>query len=73
MFSKAVCLRVMKIEIVLLRVKAYYAFYHSSGLVQQDLDTNNSVSEIVADSGKAYLYFYSDAAYNMTGFELHYS
>ncbi|XP_045189684.2 attractin-like protein 1 [Mercenaria mercenaria] len=44
-----------------------------SGLVLPDIDVNNSLEEIVAHSGKAYLYFYSDAAYNMTGFTLQYS
>ncbi|XP_052255440.1 attractin-like protein 1 isoform X1 [Dreissena polymorpha] len=43
-----------------------------SGLVQQELNTSTAVGEIVAWSGKAYIYFYSDAAYNMTGFHLKY-
>ncbi|WAR22177.1 ATRN1-like protein [Mya arenaria] len=43
-----------------------------SGLVSQELDVNNSFTELVADSGKAYIYFYSDAAYNMSGFHLKY-
>lgn len=31
------------------------------------------VSEIVAQSGRAFIYFYSDAAYNMSGFNISYS
>jgi len=38
-----------------------------------DLDLNTSFSQIIAKSGKAYVYFYSDAAYNMSGFHLIYS
>lgn len=44
-----------------------------SGLVLPEVDVNSSLEEIVAESGKAYLYFYSDAAYNMSGFTLYYS
>lgn len=32
-----------------------------------------SMNDLVTKSGKSYLYFYSDAAYNMTGFNISYS
>ncbi|UXI20195.1 cytosol aminopeptidase [Sarcoptes scabiei] len=31
---------------------------------------SSKITEIIAESGRAYLYFYSDAAYNMSGFNI---
>ncbi|KAK3590248.1 hypothetical protein CHS0354_041323 [Potamilus streckersoni] len=44
-----------------------------SGLVLSELNDKNNITEVVAKSGKAYVYFYSDAAYNMSGFNITYS
>lgn len=43
-----------------------------SGLLVKDGQVFQRIPEIVANSGKAYLYFYSDAAYNMSGFNISY-
>lgn len=44
----------------------------SGSLVSEDKNSR-FVPEIVAQSGRAFLYFYSDAAYNMSGFNISYS
>lgn len=44
-----------------------------SGLLLKDGQAFQEVPEIVVTSGRAYLYFYSDAAYNMSGFNVSYS
>lgn len=44
-----------------------------SGLLVKNDQIYQNIPEIVALSGKAYLYFYSDAAYNMSGFNISYS
>ena len=44
----------------------------SSGLSVGLDDVNGSLPDVVAYSGSAYVYFYSDAAYNMTGFDIKY-
>ena len=44
-----------------------------SGLLVKNGHSYQEVPEIVAHSGRAYLYFYSDAAYNMSGFNVSYS
>ncbi|KAJ6222083.1 hypothetical protein RDWZM_000628 [Blomia tropicalis] len=44
-----------------------------SGSLMKDGQLSSNVPEITAHSGRAYLYFYSDAAYNMTGFNISYS
>ncbi|RWS30423.1 attractin-like protein [Leptotrombidium deliense] len=44
-----------------------------SGLLIKNGQRFHEVPDIVASSGKAYLYFYSDAAYNMSGFNISYS
>lgn len=44
-----------------------------SGLLVNDARSIAEFPEIVANSGQAYLYFYSDAAYNMSGFNVSYS
>ena len=41
-----------------------------SGLSISQGAGENSLLDVVAYSGSAYLYFYSDAAYNMTGFDM---
>lgn len=44
-----------------------------SGLLIRNGHQYQEVPEVVARSGKAYLYFYSDAAYNMSGFNVSYT
>jgi hypothetical protein len=44
-----------------------------SGLLVKDGQVFQLMPEITAHSGRAYLYFYSDAAYNMSGFNISYS
>ncbi|XP_021361114.1 attractin-like isoform X3 [Mizuhopecten yessoensis] len=44
-----------------------------SGLIKQDSVAEANIPIITAKSGKAFIYFYSDAAYNMSGFNLSYS
>lgn len=44
-----------------------------SGLLVNDARGVTDFPEIVANSGQVYLYFYSDAAYNMSGFNVSYS
>ncbi|XP_069140084.1 attractin-like protein 1 isoform X2 [Argopecten irradians] len=44
-----------------------------SGLIKQKLFADDDIPIITARSGKAFIYFYSDAAYNMSGFNLSYS
>ena len=44
-----------------------------SGLViPEKLGGNHTISEITAFSGSVFLHFYSDAAYNMSGFNISY-
>lgn len=47
-------------------------FYFSSGLIVPEKDSNETVPEVVATSGYALLHFFSDAAYNLTGFNITY-
>ncbi|CAG2113222.1 unnamed protein product [Medioppia subpectinata] len=44
-----------------------------SGILVRDGHEFQRIPEISAHSGRAYLYFYSDAAYNMSGFNISYS
>uniref|UniRef100_A0A2R8ZWK9 Attractin n=1 Tax=Pan paniscus TaxID=9597 RepID=A0A2R8ZWK9_PANPA len=44
-----------------------------SGLIVPERDGNETVPEVVATSGYALLHFFSDAAYNLTGFNITYS
>ncbi|XP_054167519.1 attractin-like protein 1 [Oppia nitens] len=44
-----------------------------SGVLVKDGQSFQQIPEITARSGRAYLYFYSDAAYNMSGFNISYS
>lgn len=44
-----------------------------SGTLIKDKQESNQIAEITAKSGRVYLYFYSDAAYNMSGFNISYS
>lgn len=44
-----------------------------SGLVVPDSSGNETVPEVVTTSGFALLHFFSDAAYNLTGFNIAYS
>uniref|UniRef100_UPI000B4CA86C attractin-like n=1 Tax=Lonchura striata TaxID=40157 RepID=UPI000B4CA86C len=48
-------------------------FYFSSGLIVPEKDSNETVPEVVATSGYALLHFFSDAAYNLTGFNITYN
>ena len=43
-----------------------------SGMVVHDTKKSSRIPEVVAKSGKALVYFYSDAAYNLTGFSISY-
>lgn len=44
-----------------------------SGILVKDGHAIQRIPEITAHFGRAYLYFYSDAAYNMSGFNISYS
>ncbi|XP_073467126.1 attractin [Aquarana catesbeiana] len=44
-----------------------------SGLIVPEKESNESVPEVAATSGYALLHFFSDAAYNLTGFNIGYS
>ncbi|KAF6087401.1 attractin [Phyllostomus discolor] len=44
-----------------------------SGLIVPERDSNETVPEVVATSGYALLHFFSDAAYNLTGFNITYN
>ncbi|XP_043911831.1 attractin-like protein 1 [Protopterus annectens] len=44
-----------------------------SGLIIPEVKGNETVPEVVATSGFALLHFFSDAAYNLTGFDIRYS
>lgn len=44
----------------------------SSGLIIPERYGNESVPEVVSRSGYALLHFFSDAAYNLTGFNVSY-
>ncbi|CAL8281783.1 unnamed protein product [Merluccius merluccius] len=44
-----------------------------SGLIVPEVRGNETVPEVETTSGYAMLYFFSDAAYNLTGFEIFYS
>jgi hypothetical protein len=46
--------------------------FHFSGLIVPERDGNETVPEVVATSGYALLHFFSDAAYNLTGFNITY-
>lgn len=44
-----------------------------SGSLINDKQYSNRIAEITAKSGRVYIYFYSDAAYNMSGFNISFS
>lgn len=44
-----------------------------SGLIVPEVRANETVPEVETNSGYALLHFFSDAAYNLTGFEIFYS
>nr|XP_016851784.1 PREDICTED: attractin [Anolis carolinensis] len=44
-----------------------------SGLIVPERENNETVPEVVATSGYALLHFFSDAAYNLTGFNITYN
>ncbi|KAM9817295.1 attractin-like protein 1 [Neosynchiropus ocellatus] len=44
-----------------------------SGLIVPEVHGNETVPEVETTSGYALLHFFSDAAYNLTGFEIYYS
>lgn len=48
-------------------------FLHLSGLIVPESRRNETVPEVVTSSGYALLHFFSDAAYNLTGFNIAYS
>lgn len=43
-----------------------------SGMIIPQNSQNYVIPELTASSGSAYIYFYSDAAYNMSGFKIEY-
>ena len=45
----------------------------NSGLIVPEIRGNETVPEVVTTSGYALLHFFSDAAYNLTGFNIFYS
>lgn len=45
---------------------------HCSGLIVPERYGNETVPEVVSQSGYALLHFFSDAAYNLTGFNISY-
>lgn len=55
-------------ESVFADLKAVY-----SGLVRQELYRVQRVPELVSESGSMLIHFYSDVAYNMTGFNITFS
>lgn len=50
-----------------------YSLFILSGLVVPEFRGNETVPEVVTTSGYALLHFFSDAAYNLTGFNIAYS
>ena len=50
----------------------YLFFFVYSGLVIPEKRVNKSIPEVTAKSGSVFLHFYSDAAYNMSGFNVSY-
>ena len=46
--------------------------FFPSGILVEDDTPKDRIPEILATSGHAFLYFYSDAAYNLTGFNITY-
>ena len=46
--------------------------HHCSGLIVPEQYGNETVPEVVSQSGYALLHFFSDAAYNLTGFNISY-
>lgn len=53
-------------------MKPICIFVHS-GLIVPEVLGNETVPEVETMSGYALLHFFSDAAYNLTGFEIFYS
>jgi len=47
-------------------------YLYCSGLIRQKNIDDTNLPEIKTTSGRAYIYFYSDAAYNMSGFNISY-
>lgn len=47
--------------------------FSCSGLIVPEIRGNETVPEVVTTSGYALLHFFSDAAYNLTGFNIFYS
>lgn len=59
--------------VVLLPFVSFLPFFlFCSGLIVPEKDSNETVPEVVATSGYALLHFFSDAAYNLTGFNITY-
>ncbi|KAF7252463.1 Attractin [Varanus komodoensis] len=52
---------------------AVVMYKYLSGLIVPEKESNETVPEIVATSGYALLHFFSDAAYNLTGFNITYN
>lgn len=54
-------------------IKPLCHFFFVSGLIVPEVRGNETVPEVVTTSGYALLHFFSDAAYNLTGFNIFYS
>lgn len=52
---------------------SYFSAFVDSGLIVPEIRGNETVPEVETTSGYALLHFFSDAAYNLTGFEIFYS
>lgn len=53
--------------------KALIVLVFPSGLVVPETRRNETIPEVMTTSGYAMLHFFSDAAYNLTGFNIFYS
>ncbi len=53
-------------------VNPVFVLTHFSGLVIPEKEESDAVPEVTATSGAVFLHFYSDAAYNMSGFNITY-
>lgn len=54
-------------------IKTIILIFFPSGLIVPEVRGNETVPEVVTTSGYALLHFFSDAAYNLTGFNIFYS
>lgn len=64
--------RAKYVEMVLIICQIYFVWCYCSGLIVPEHYGNETVPEVVSQSGYALLHFFSDAAYNLTGFNISY-